>query len=304
MIVDVHTRIWESSDALGRAAESLRRRRVEPWQRPEISMEAHDEAMAPVQAAFIHGLESRHLGASIPIERVAEYVQTRPDKYVGFAGIDPADARPVKKLETALSLGLAGVTVSPMTQAFHPSASAAMSLYEACESNGVPVYFDNSHMLARDAKLEFGQPHLIDEVARSFPRLKIVIAGLGFPWMDQALTVLAKHPTVYADLSNIVPHPWRVYNALLAAFQHGVMDQVLFSSNFPFCTPERAIVTTYSINTFPQGTHLPSVPREQLRSVVERDVFACLGLKNPLNTPDPATKAPPAEPAMAEERAG
>jgi hypothetical protein len=90
-----------------------------------------------------------------------------------------------------------------------------------------------------------------------------------------------------------VLRPWQLYNALLLAHQQGVMSQIVFGSGFPFCTPERAIVTLYSINTLIQGTHLPSVPREQLRSIVERDTLAVLGLRSRL--------AEPAEAATVEE---
>lgn len=281
MIVDVHTRIWDTAAALGKGAELLQRRRVEPWVRPDASQASHEEAMEPVHVSIVHGHESRHLEASIPMERVAEYVAARPERTLGFAGIDPCRGKADKALEQALSLGLVGVTVNPAAQGFHPTASCAMRLYEACEARGVPIFFDSLSLHARDAKLEFAQPYLVDEVARSFPKLKIVLAGLGQPFLEQGLAMIGKHPTVYADLGDLILHPWRVYNALLLAYQHGVIGQLLFGSNFPFCTPEKAIVTIYSVNTFPQGTHLPSIPREQLRSVVERDALDCLGLKHP-----------------------
>lgn len=307
MIVDIHTRIWESTDALGVAAEGLRRKGCQPWERPDASPTAHQDAMETVHAAFIHGYESRHLDASLPLEKIAGYIQTAPGRFYGFAGIDPTVGKPVKRLEEALAAGMVGVNVSPTGQAFHPSDSRAMALYEACEAHKVPVFFDTAHILCHEAKLEFGQPYLLDEVARVFPNLRMVITGLGYPFIEQGLAMIGKHPCVYADLSDLILHPWRVYNALLLAYQHGVMDQILFGSNFPFCTPERAIVTIYSINTFPQGTHLPSVPREQLRSIVERDAFAALGLNAPalpLNRPAPVTPPPlPPKPVYAEERA-
>lgn len=283
MIVDVHTRIWESSEALGRGAELLRRKAAEPWARPDPSIDAHAQAMQPVQAAIIHGYESRHLEGSIPPEKVAQYVSRDPQRYLGFAGIDPTAGGAVQKLEQALKLGLSGVTLCPSSQAFHPADSRAMALYEACEAQGIPVFMDTLSMLSREARLEFAHPYLLDEVARTFPNLRIVLAGLGYPWLEQGLALLAKHPTVYADLSDLILHPWRVYNALLLAYQQGVTSQMLFSSNFPFSTPEKAIVTIYSINTFTQGTQFPSIPREQLRSIVERDALACMGLKPPFN---------------------
>jgi len=281
MIVDVHTRVWDSSAQLGRAEETLRRRPSEPWSRPDASPDAHQEAMGPVVNALILGFDSAYLDACISHEQVAGYVRNDPEKFIGVAGIDPARGGAVASLERAQSLGLKAVTLSPAAQAFHPCDTRAMQLYEACQAMNVPVLFESATLLARDAKLEFAQPYLLDEVARSFPDLKIVVSALGEPWVHQCLTLIDKHPTVYADLSDLAGRPWQLYNALILAHQQDATGRILFGSNYPFNKPEDAIVSIYSINTFTQGTPLPSVPREQLRSIVERDALACLGLREP-----------------------
>ena len=281
MIVDVHTRVWDSAAQFGRAEETLRRRPTVPWQRPDASVDMHHDAMDPVQCALILGFDSAFLGANISHEQVAGYVAHNPEKFIGVAGIDPTRGDAVKSLEDALDLGLKAVTVSPAAQGCHPTDTRAMELYEACQDKHVPILFESATLLARDAKLEFAQPYLLDEVARSFPELKIVISALGDPWVHQCLTLIDKHPTVYADLSDLATRPWQLYNALILAHQQDSMGRILFGSNFPFCKPQDAIVSIYSINTFTQGTPLPNVPREQLRSIVERDALKCLGLREP-----------------------
>jgi hypothetical protein len=281
IIVDAHTRIWDSADQLGQAADHLHRRSVEPWQRPDASVDAFDRAMAPVGIAFILGFESLHLGASIPIEQVARYVLRHPGKYIGFAGIDPTAPQPLRQLDRALTAGLQGLTLSPAAQSFHPTDTRAMALYEACEAQNIPIIFDADPLRARDAKLEFAQPYLLDEVARTFPKLKLVVSSLGQPWIDQTLALLAKHQSVFADLGDLLMGPWRLYDTLLMAQHYGVASQLLFASHFPFFTPEKAVVAIYSVNTLAQGTHLPTVPREQLRALIERDTLRCLGLKQP-----------------------
>ncbi|GAB4193241.1 MAG: hypothetical protein Kow00105_07350 [Phycisphaeraceae bacterium] len=281
MIVDVHTRVWDSIKQLGRAEESLRRKPNAPWERPDASPDTHHEAMQPVRHALILGFDSQYLDAQITHEQVASYVCKDPGKYLGIAGIDPMRGDAVQSLKRAKDLGLVGVTVSPAAQAFHPCDTRAMALYEACAEMMMPILFESATLLARDAKLEFAQPYLLDEVARSFPDLKIVVSAMGDPWVHQCLTLIDKHPTVYADLSDLATRPWQLYNALVLAHQQGSTERILFGSNFPFCTPKKAIVSIYSINTFTQGTPLPSIPRDQLRSIVERDALLCLGMREP-----------------------
>lgn len=280
MIVDVHTRIWDSPQQLGEIiTQQLRRHRHIPWQRPDASVSAHSQAMKPVTTAFVLGFEAKALGACISIDEVARYVAQAPDRCVGLAGIDPSAGSIRQKLDQAQQLGLAGVTISPAAQGYHPADSRAMTLYEACEARQLPILVESGMLLSRQAKMEFDQPHLLDEIARTFPDLKLIITSLGDPWIEQGLALIAKHPTVFADLSDVIVRPWQLYNALLRAYQRGVIDQIVLGSNFPFMTPEQAIVTIYSVNTLIQGTHLPSIPREQLRSIIERDTLARLGLR-------------------------
>ncbi|MEM9251857.1 MAG: amidohydrolase family protein [Planctomycetota bacterium] len=302
MIVDVHTLIWESTEQLGPAVtEQLRRRSDVPWERPSGTFDRHAEAMRRVDCAIVHGMESNEIGLHIDAESVAGYVERHPGKLIGFAGIDPAHGATVKKLEEAVALGLRGVSIGPSYQGYHPTATKAMALYEFCQEKQLPVFVNLDPKIARPVKMEFGQPYLLDEVARSFPDLKLVISSLGAPWIDQAISLLGKHPTVFADISDIVLRPWQLYNALLLAYQQGVLGQVLLGSSFPLCTPERAIVTLYSINTLVQGTHLPPVPREQLRGIVERDALSLLGIDFSPEADDPAEEDAEADEASAED---
>lgn len=281
MTTDLHTRLWNSTEQFGQSvAAQMRRRKIDPWEDHTADPDDHAAAMQPVQHAVVLGFESALLGGSISHEQVAGYVNANPHKLLGFAGIDPkADKSPTKSLEEALALGLVGVTVNPAAAGFHPTDTRAIALFEACQHHGVPVLIESGAVLAREARMEFARPVLIDEVMRECPDLKLILGTFGDPWVEEGVALLAKHPNVYADISGFTARPWQLFNALLTAHQMGTMGQVLFGSNFPFITPEQAIKTIYSVNTLTQGTHLPSVPREQLRSVVERDTIKVLGLK-------------------------
>lgn len=286
MTLDLHTRLWTSTDQFGPSvAEQMRRRKIDPWEDHTADPDEHQQAMKPVDGAVLLGFESKLLGGSIPHEQVANYVKRDPDRLFGFAGIDPkSHTGPTQSLDQAIALGLVGVTVNPAAAGFHPTDTRAMSLFEACQHHRMPVLFESGTVMAREARMEFARPALLDEVIREFPDLKIILGTFGDPWVDEGVALLAKHPNVYADISGLTARPWQLFNALLVAHQLGTMEQVLFGSNFPYVLPEHAIKTIYSVNTLTQGTQLPSVPREQLRSVVERDTVSVLGLRREQTT--------------------
>lgn len=289
-VVDVHAHLWHSLDQLGpHAANRIRQQFAnEPWDQPDTTVQAFDQAMEPVDYVIVHGLICEKVGVSIPAELVARYVAHRPDKYLGFTGVDPTVSGYLSKVTEAIDLGLVGVTISPAAAGFHPSDSRAMRLYERCEEQGLPVLIHGGGQFGPSVQLEYSQPFLFDEVARSFPDLRLVLGGIGLPWVEQALVLVAKHPHCYTDLSELVSRSWQLYQVLLSAYQQGAMDGLLLASDFPFITPETAIHNIYSVNTVTHGTHLPIIPREQLRSMVERDSLACLGLTSPPPLSQPA----------------
>lgn len=301
MIVDLHTRLWTGSDPFGpAAAEQMRRRKHEPWQDHSTDPDDYLEAMEPVDRCVLLGFESEALGGRINHEQVAGFVRRQPQKFLGFAGIDPKVGDPIASLERAVELGLVGVVVSPAAAGFHPTDTRAMALFEACQDKQLPVLFESGVMLARNARMEFARPVLLDEVARELPNLRIVLGSCGDPWVDEGVTLMAKHPKVYASIAGLVGRPWKLFNALLTAHQLGTADQVLFGSNYPVTTPEQAIKTIYSVNTLTQGTQLPSVPREQLRNIVERDTLETLGLSKALAAHAHAASIRPADDSPAD----
>ena len=280
MIIDLNTNIWSSLDQLGReVAERIRRNQAAHWGQFEASTAAHERAMACVNGAVVRGFRSDLLEASIPNELIAEFVAKDPARRIGVAGIDPMSADADDQLSAAIGLGLLGITVSPACQGFHPTHSAAMRIYERCDQASLPVFVTMLEPLTPSAMLEFGRPSLWDEVARSFPNLPIVLSQLGHPWIDEALILLGKHHNVFADIAGVASRPWQLYNALLAASANGVMGKLMFGSGFPHDAPAKAIEMLYSVNGFTHGTQLPSIPRSQIRGIVERDSLACLGIE-------------------------
>jgi len=87
-----------------------------------------------------------------------------------------------------------------------------------------------------------------------------------------------KHKNVYADLTIQPSNIWQVYNMVVAAYERGVMDKLLFGSGFPFSKAGECIETLLGFNTLLADTNLPTVPRGTIRNVIERDTLDILGI--------------------------
>ncbi|MHC5001971.1 MAG: amidohydrolase family protein [Planctomycetota bacterium] len=278
MIIDLNTQIWSSLDQLGPEIADCFRSQPSRWADLDGSPAAHERSMDCVDAAVVIGWRSERLGGHIPNELVADFVGRDPQRRIGVAGIDPMREDAVEQLEAAIDLGLSGICVCPASQGFHPAHSQAMRIYERCLELGMPVFVGMFEPVTAATELAFGRPALLDEVARSFPGLRLVMCQLGHPWVDETLVLLGKHRNVFGEISGIASRPWQLYGMLLNALSFGVMDKLLFGSGFPRELPARAIEALYSVNTFSQGTQLPSIPRAYIRGIVERDSLACLGI--------------------------
>lgn len=273
MIVDCHTQVWEPGAITGAVGV------LDTGIRADAAR--HFEALQPVDRAIVLGFKSAYLATEISNRFVADYVKKHASKLIGFAGLDPTLAACLDELDEAQEkMGFKGVTISPALQNFHPCDTRAGSLYEECVRRRMPVVFEQS-LRNSAARLEFARPLLLDEVAREFPELRIVIAHMGYPWVDETIVLLGKHRNVFADISGLVPQPWRSYNALMAAYEYGVMDKLLFGSDFPYRSPAACIEALYSINQISLGTNLVTIPRERLRCIVERDTLTLLGIEKP-----------------------
>lgn len=286
MIVDCYTHYWRSPSQVGLVDGSERMPAAAPFRQAgqeallDAGAERHFAACEPVDKTIVLGFESAYLNASVPNDQVAEYVGQHPDKLIGFAGIDPSDPkRAIEAMAYAKTeLSMRGIAIAPAAQDVHPAASTAMKVYEAAVDLDLPILFHSGPYLASQSKMEYARPILLDEVAREFPDLRLIVAHLGYPWVGETLVLLAKHANVFSDISWLLHQPWEAYQALLSATQYGVMDRLLFGSGFPYTSAANCIEGLYSLNQLVHGTNLPILAREELRSIVERDALGLLGI--------------------------
>ncbi len=261
MIVDCHTHINCAGD--------------------DVEMSEHLAASETVDVCIVLATAD---GPSEEVnKRLAEYVNKHKEKMVGFALVEPVqDKISVNNLKSIKDkLGLKGVVLHCSACGLHPAHSRAMRFYESAQELGLPVFFHNGDgALGADAVLDYAQPYLLDEVAREFGALKIIIGNMGMPFIEQTLLMVAKHENVYADLTIKPSNVWQTYNTVVAAYERGVMDKLLFGSGFPLGNAGQCMETLLGFNMLLADTNLPTVPRGSIRNIIERDTLELLGIRD------------------------
>ncbi|HZR97694.1 MAG TPA: amidohydrolase family protein [Chloroflexota bacterium] len=177
---------------------------------------------------------------------VAEVQRRYPDVLIGWASVDPWQGRAaVRELERAVTaLGLRGLKLHPITQAFYPDDQRFYPLWAKAAELGIPVIFHTGHTGVgagapggTGLKLKYARPIHLDDVAADFPSLTIIGAHPSWPWQDEMLSVALHKANVYFDLSGWSP---KYFSPSLIQYANTLLqNKVLFGSDFPVISPER-----------------------------------------------------------------
>lgn len=191
------------------------------------SMEAANVSLG--LAAAWHG----PAGELITNEEVAAWVKASNGRLAGVATANlyrPMDA--VRELRRCVKdKGFKALRIVPWLWNLPPNDRRYYPLYAECCELGVPFCTQIGHT-GPLCPSEPGRPiPYLDEVALEFPELVIVGGHIGYPWMDEVLSMATKYPNFYIDTSAYKPSR---YPAALVEYMRGRgRKKVLFGTNFP-----------------------------------------------------------------------
>lgn len=225
--------------------------------------EDHWKAAEPADKVIVFGLQARATGIWVPNELIAEYVRQHQEKLEGWASVDPNEPDCVEQLEHCVkNLGLKGLKLGPVYQHFDPRDRKHWPLFKVCERLGLPIMWHQGTTFPSQARLAWGLPLQLEDIAMDFPDLKMIIAHLGHPWEQDMVALIRKCPNVYTDISAVHYRPWRYWQAMVTAMEYGVAHKILLASDFPSATITHVINGLRNVNKPVEGTNLPTFPAE------------------------------------------
>jgi uncharacterized protein len=180
-------------------------------------------------------------GMLIDNDEVAKIVGTHPDRFSGVAAVDlryPMAA--VAELRRAVTdLGFVALRIVPWLWNLPPNDRRYYPVYVACVELGVPFCTQIGHT-GPLCPSEPGRPiPYLDDVLLEFPDLVVVGGHVGYPWIDEVISLATKYPNFYVDTSAYAVH--RLPAALVDYMRGRGRTRVLFGTNYPMLTPTRAL---------------------------------------------------------------
>ena len=216
-------------------------------------------------------------GTGTSPEEVSRFVRQAPDTFIGFGYVNPLDQDAAEDvIRQRKDLGLYGLKLYPTTDGYGADDPKAFRVYEAAVDLGMPVMFHHAGMPSPSDLLRHSDPALIDAVACSFPRLRIVLAHLGYPRVDETLYAARKHRNVWCDISwpyGDVNHPsyaYMLWRDLLTALNLGVIGKLVFGTDYPGVRQKPYIDMLMSVNRYATHEEL-RIPESKLLSIIDKN---------------------------------
>ena len=179
-----------------------------------------------------------HSDYSVANREVARIVASRPDRFYGFAFVNPArDRGRVAALvgEAVQRYGFLGIKVH------RHDARITREICEVARHFSVPVIYD-----------VMGEVSVVELLAVEYPSVNLIIPHLGSfadDWQAQIAFVasLARHPNVYTDTSGI-----RRFDLLELAVQRAGAGKILFGTDGPWLHPAVELSKVRALGLLPE----------------------------------------------------
>lgn len=181
------------------------------------------------------------VGCVVSNEEIRQLVDATPDKFIGFAGVDPLDPESPDKLQDAFTrLNLKGLNLHTGRHHLLPSDPRMEPIYEICERYHKPIMFHAGLSWEPDTQTSYCTPLAFEIVAEKHPKLKICMGHFGWPWVRETAMLMLKYPNVYADTGALYFDNAREFytqtftrDIPITWIDRSLRHQVMFGSNNP-----------------------------------------------------------------------
>jgi predicted TIM-barrel fold metal-dependent hydrolase len=195
-------------------------------------------------------------GALIDNDEVAAVVARAPARFRGVASVDLRDPMgAVREIRRCVQeLGFVAVRVVPWLWDLPPDDRRYYPVYVACVELDVPFCTQIGHT-GPLCPSEPGRPiPYLDRVLLEFPELTVVGGHVGFPWVNEVISLATKYPRFFVDTSAYALH--RLPPELVAYMRGHGRRRVLFGTNWPMLSPARCLERLDALGLDDEATRL------------------------------------------------
>jgi predicted TIM-barrel fold metal-dependent hydrolase len=153
-------------------------------------------------------------------------------KIIPFASLNPFTVNDLAlELEKLVKdFGFRGFKAYPVYQHHYMNDIRMYPLYAKAQELGVPMLVHTGSSVFKGARIKYGDPLHLDDVAIDFPNLTIMMAHSGRPfWYEQAFWLARQHKNVYMELSGL---PGKKLLEYFPELERNA-DKIVYGSDWP-----------------------------------------------------------------------
>jgi uncharacterized protein len=158
-------------------------------------------------AGYVRMLERVGIVRAVPFgatnDEVADLLAEYPDRFIGLARISGLQGmRGVRELEFRVrEQKFVALGVSALLDGIPASDRRYYPLYAKAAELDIPVRIYSSMNYATDRPYDLGHPRHLDQVAIDFPELTLIGGLGGWPWVNEMVALVRRHPRLHLDTS-------------------------------------------------------------------------------------------------------
>lgn len=171
-------------------------------------------------------------------DAVYKLAKEHPNEFVAhYLTLNPAeDDDMVEVVEQEVKeRGFKGVNLQPWAYRLYANDKRLYPVYAKCQELCIPVTIHTSINFTTNRTIDYGHPIRLDEIACTFPNLKIVANHGGWPWVNELVAIAWKHHNVYIEIGAISPKyigtSGSGWEALMCYGNSLIQDKVLFATD-------------------------------------------------------------------------
>ncbi len=214
------------------------------------------------------------------------YLKPYPDKFFGFAGVQPfndlgfLEQEKIANFKNAIeNLGFVGMKANPSYCNFYPHDECMYPYYQICSDKNLPVTLHMGVTSFGPAKMDCGRPIYLDSLAKNFPNVKFCAAHLAYPWERELFGMMRGNQNIWADIAVLNVRPYQLAENLFYAKEFGLLDRIMYGTDYP-CTTQEAFVPLIKtgINEILEKRGFPTLTEDEIEGILWKNAKRFLNI--------------------------
>lgn len=240
MVIDSHLHVLKESNFDKITEEKLGH--IHPKEDTPLDSLVNWLRNAGITKAVIMGQDmSRIWNSSCGEDFVLECVRKYPELFIALASVEPINRgwqfneAGLRYFEKAVKeYGFKGILFTPPYGQYSSDNSQVYPFYEkAVELEAIVQFHHCAHTGSISmAPFKYINPQSLNNILIDFPKMKVVVEHLNYPWYDELFFMMKACPNLYADLAMTYDRPITLTWNLIKAKEMGVINKIMYASDY------------------------------------------------------------------------